>query len=101
MLQRQKLLAVFFQELATIFKREASVALRQQREEKHGALSQTLQCSRNGCREQVIALQRSLNIAAQLFLAGVVDRVPQVVAGDIFQFVGFVKNYLALVWHVS
>src|SRR2546430_1034155 len=39
MLQRQKLLAIFFQEFAAIFKREASVALRQQREEKHGALS--------------------------------------------------------------
>ena len=97
MLQRQKLLAIFFQEFAAIFKREASVALRQQREEKHGALSQTLQCSRNGCREQVIALQRSLNIAAQLFHAGVADRDPKVAAGDIFQFVGFVKNYRARV----
>src|SRR5437870_13162885 len=97
MLQRQKLLAIFFQEFAALFKREASVALRQQREEKQGALSETAQCSRNGCREQVIALQRSLKIAAQLVNVGVADRDLKVAAGVIFKFLGFVKNYRALV----
>src|SRR5438477_13206858 len=97
MLQRQKLLAIFFQEFAAIFKREASIPLRQQREEKHGALPQTLQCSRNGCREQMIALQRSLDIAAQLFHAGVADRDTEVTAGHIFEFVSFVENYRARV----
>ena len=50
LLQSQKLVAVFFQELAPVLEREASVARRQQSEEEQRPLAQALQRARQRCR---------------------------------------------------
>ena len=93
LLQSQKLVAVFFHELAPVFEGETAVALRQQREEEQRPLAQALQRARERRRQHVVALQRDFDVAAQLFEASVADGNPEIASGHVFQFVGFVENH--------
>ena len=93
LIERQELIAVFFQKFAAGFEGKASFARRQQREEELRPLAQTAQRSGERSGHHAVVLKRSFHIAGKIFDAQVADRNSEIVSGDIFQFVGFVENH--------
>ncbi len=89
----KKLIAVFFQKLAAIFKCKSPLALRQQREEKHGPVAQALHRPGQRARKLLLALQRTLYVPAKLFHARIADSDSEIAPGDIFEFMRFIENH--------
>ncbi len=98
LLQCHELFAVFLEEIAAILKRKTTFTLGKQGEEKHRALAQASQRAQDLRRQHVIALQRRLYIAAQLFHSSIADGNAKVTASHIFQFVRLVEDDRAHLW---
>src|SRR6202011_6294523 len=88
----QKLVAVFFHELAPAFECETAAACWQQSEEEHRPLAQALQRARERSGQHMVALQRDFHIAAQLLESPIAHRNSEIASGNIFQCESLVKN---------
>ena len=72
---------------------KSAFACRQQAKEKSGALAQPGQGLQQSWRHGLLLLQRVFNVAGQLFESQVADGDTEIAGGNVFQFVGLVKNH--------
>ena len=96
LIERKKLISIFFQELAPRVEREAPIPWRQQREKELRLLPQASQRSRKRGRKHPVMLQRRLDIPRQILHAQVAHRDSKIISCHIFQFMGFIENHKCL-----
>ncbi len=95
LIQSQKFLAIFFEELASRVEGKAPFVRGQKREKELRAFPHGLDRSRHLRGVELFLLQHLLNVAGEFVHAQVADGNSEVVSGDVFQFVGFVENHRA------
>ena len=93
--QPQIFVAVFFQELRPRLEGKASIARRQQGEEKLRALAQRPRGLLKAHAERAFYLQSVLDVARQFVAAQIAYRYAEIAAGHVFQLVRLVKDHRA------